>query len=159
MALIQALRETSLVLDTDVFTHWRNQQPLVKKAIADYQSYHKVLPALTSMTIFETFTGIEAEATKPAADQQAMQGYRAKAERFIQNCVILPFDQNAATMAAYIFPRLSQRDRNKHWRDIFIAATALAHGYGIASGNRKDFELIASHLLPGQHVYFDLWKT
>jgi predicted nucleic acid-binding protein len=158
MALIQALRETSLVLDTDVFTHWRNQQPLVKKAIADYQSYHKVLPALTSTTVFETFSGIEAEAAKLTANQESIRSHRAQAERFVQNCVVLPFDQSAAAIAAYIFPRLSQSDRNKHWRDVFIAATALSHRYGIASRNRKDFELIASHLPLGQQLHLAVWK-
>jgi predicted nucleic acid-binding protein len=158
MALIQALRETALVLDTDVFSQWRNQQPNIKKAIADYQSYHKVLSSLTSMTVFETLSGIEAEAVKLITEQQAVQGYRMIAERFIQNCVVLPFDQNSAAIAAYIFPRLSQADRNKHWRDVFIAATVLAHRCGGATGNRKDFELIANHLPPGQRLHLAVWK-
>jgi predicted nucleic acid-binding protein len=158
MALIQAPPETSLVLDTDVFTHWRSQQPFIKKAIADYQSYHKIFPALTSTTVFETLSGIEAEAAKPAANLEFIYGYRVKAERLIQNCIVLSFDQNAAALAAYIFPRLSQSDRNKHWRDVFIAATALSHHHGIASRNRKDFELIANLLPPGQRLYLAVWK-
>jgi predicted nucleic acid-binding protein len=71
---------------------------------------------------------------------------------------VLPFDQSAAAIAAYIFPRLSQSDRNKHWRDVFIAATALSHRYGIASRNRKDFELIASQLPLGQQLHLAVWK-
>ena len=46
-------------------------------------------------------------------------------------------------ITAYIYPRLTGQQLQKHWRDLFIAATALAHGYGIATQNIRDFKLIA----------------
>jgi len=158
MAVRQAPPEMSLALDNDVFTHWRNKQPYVRNAIAAYQSMHKILPALTSMTVFEALNGIEAEAAKLTANSEDINWRRLRAAQLIQNCTVLPFDQNAAAIAAYIFPRLSQSERNKHWRDIFITATALVHRYGIATGNKKDFELIEKCLPPNQQLYLAIWK-
>ena len=86
---------------------------------------------------------------------------------------MLPIDAEAATIAAHIYPRvlayieklpnLSKRTRKdkleKIWKDIFIAATALAYGYGVASGNRGDFELIADHLPDNyRDLPFAEWK-
>lgn len=154
MTIIQASRETSLVLDTDMFTHWRAHHPYALKTISDYQRRHKVYPALSSTTIFESLSGIEAEAAKGKDVEQ----FQLKAQQLIRNCIVLPFDQRAAAIAAYVFPRLSQSDRNKHWRDLFIAATALAHQYGIATGNRKDFELIDKCLPPNLRLHLAVWK-
>src|SRR5215212_11755709 len=151
MAVGLALPETRLVLDNDIFTHWRSQQAYVLKPIAEYQSSIKYLPSLTSITVFETLSGFEKISFKLRGRSESAKRSRIRAEQLIGNCIVLPFDQNAAAIAAYIFPRLSQSDRNKHWRDMFIAATALAHGHGVATGNRRDFELIAN-LLPGSQI-------
>ena len=149
MPISEASQEISLALDNDIFTHWRSQQPYALKAIAEYQTRHKIIPALTSTTIFETLSGIEAEACKSTGEaNERIKQARIRVEPLIRNCIVLPFDQNAAAIAAYIFPRLSQANRNKHWRDVFIAATVLAHGYGLATRNKRDFELIAIHLPP-----------
>lgn len=154
MAVSHAPPEISLALDNDVFTHWRSQQAYALKANADYQSLHKVVPALTSTTVFEALTGIEAQAAK----NKDVEQYRIRAELLIRNCTVLPFDQNAAAIAAQVFPRLSRSDRNELWRDVFIAATALAHSYGVATGNRKHYELIARHLPPDRRFYLAIWK-
>lgn len=53
------LAETSLVLDNDLFTHWRNKHPYVLREIAEYTSRLKQSPALTSVTLFETLWGVE----------------------------------------------------------------------------------------------------
>jgi predicted nucleic acid-binding protein len=146
MATGLAVSDTSLVLDNDVFTHWRKGQPYVMKEIAGYIKRHKQPPALTSTTLFEAMWGIESSEIKGDITEAEAGEYRSKVEALIQGCVILPFDQNAAITAAYMFARLSQSDRNKHWGDLFTAATALAHRHGVATRNRKDFELLGKHL-------------
>ena len=159
MAIGSALQETLLVLDTDVLTAWEYQTPYVLQAIRDYYSRLKQPPALTSITVFEALRGFEKVAVKLGGLDERTQRDRAATEHLIQNCRVLPFDQTAASIAAYIFPRLSQSERNKHREDIFIVATALAHGYGVATRNQRDFELIADHL---PHDYpllrLDVWK-
>jgi predicted nucleic acid-binding protein len=74
------------------------------------------------------------------------------------NCTVLAFDQHAALIAARVFARLSRSDRKELWRDVFIAATAFAHRYGVATGNRKHYELIAAHLPMDRHLYLSIWK-
>jgi len=148
MAIAPVLRETPLVLDTDVFNDWRFQKQHAKQAIKDYISNHKAPPAMTSMTVFEVLYGFEKRAAESGGLDERTRRDRDKVEQLIQYCGVLSFDQTAAAIAAYVFPRLSQRERNKHWGDTFTAATVLAHGHGVATRNREDFELIANHLPP-----------
>jgi predicted nucleic acid-binding protein len=78
----------------------------------------------------------------------------------IRQCTVLPFNQEAAEIAAYIFPRLSRSERNQHWTDVFIAATALAHDYGVATRNQSDYELIAKHTPPQYPLLrIEVWKA
>jgi predicted nucleic acid-binding protein len=141
-----SLAETSLVIDNDLFTHWRNRQAYVLRQIVSYMERLKQPPALTSITVFEARWGLEAELAKATitADQGAQYGGRI--DELIGSCTPLSFDNKAASIAAYVFSRLSRDERRKHWKDLFTAATALAHGYGVATGNRTDFELIGGHL-------------
>jgi predicted nucleic acid-binding protein len=159
MAIGAVLSETSLVIDTDVLTDWRYQKPYVQNAISNHISRAKRPPALTSISTFEALFGFENKAVRVGAlDDRTLQD-RLRTEQLISACPVLPFDQAAATIAAYIFPRLSKSHRNKHWRDIFITATALAHGHGIATRNRDDFTLIAEHLPPSNSLLrLVIWK-
>jgi predicted nucleic acid-binding protein len=159
MAIGVVLSETSLVVDTDILTEWRYGKQYVLQAVSDYISRSKKPPALTSMNVFEVLYGFENSMSKLGSLDERIAYDRMKSEALIKACLVLPFDQTAATIAAYIYPRLSQSERNKHWKDLFIASTALAHGHGIATRNRKDFELMASHL-PSTHSLLRLvvWK-
>jgi predicted nucleic acid-binding protein len=159
MATGVAVSDTSLVLDSDVFTHWRNGHPYVLHEIAGYIKRHKRPPALTSTTLFEAMWGIENSESKGDITEKEADEYRGKLTVLTQGCIILPFDQNAAITAAYIFARLSQSERNKHWRDLFTAATALAHKHGVATQNKKDFELIGKHLpISNPLLRLAIWK-
>jgi predicted nucleic acid-binding protein len=147
--------EMSLALDNDIFTAWRNQQLYVLRAINEYQSRLKVVPALTSFTVFEALHGIEKEIAKGGKDNELLIEKRATADSLIQSCIVLPFDNNAATIAAHILPRVPKKQRH----DVFIAATVLAHGYALATRNRKDFEIISNHLPPQyRYLFAEFWK-
>jgi len=153
------LTETPLALDTDVLTDWRYQRPTTSKAISEYIARAKRPPALTAITVFEALYGFENKAAKAASLDNRTIEDRVKMEQLIRACPVLPFDQAAAAIAAYIFPRLSKSDQNKHWRDILIAATVLAHGHGIATRNKRDFELIATNLpTNNQLLRLCVWK-
>lgn len=159
MTIGLALPETSLALDNDIFTHWRNKQPYVLNEIAEYIKRLKRPPALTSMTVFETLYGFENGVLKSGGLDELIKQKWIKTEELIQSCIVLPFDQSAASIAAYIYPRLTKKERDKHWRDLFVAATALAHRNGVATQNKRDFELIASHLPPNYpFLRIALWK-
>ena len=159
MAFITTFAETSLVLDTDVFTHWRNQQPYVLKAIADYQSNLKRPPALTSITTFEALRGVERVVAKRGGSEVEAEGFRARIEALSELCGVLSFDCKAASIAAYLCAHLGDNLFKKHWRDIFIAATAITHEHGVATGNRSDYELIGNALSPKHPpLRLAIWK-
>jgi len=101
------------------------------------------------MTVYEAIYGFENKSIKPNEPNEQARHDRLKTEQLIKSCVILPFDQRAAEVAAYVVPRLSKNMPKEFLRDVFIAATALAHGYGIATRNKKDFDLIANHTPDG----------
>src|SRR5215210_3853272 len=145
MAVGMALTETSLILDNDIFNAWRYRDERVLRAIADYQSRIKLLPALTSMTVYQALFGFENKSIKPDEPSEQTKRARISTEQLVKSCDVLPFNQRSAEIAAYIVPRLSKNIPKGTLVDAFIAATALAHGYGVATRNRKDFELIASH--------------
>lgn len=151
---------TPLVLDTDVLNDWRFQKQGTKDAIAKYISAVKAPPALTSVTVFEALHGFEKDiAQSKDIDERTRLGME-QTRRLVDNHLVLPFNQDAAAIAAYIFPRLSKSDRSKHWADMMIAATALAHGYGGATRNRSDYELIAKHIPSSSpSLKIEVWKA
>ena len=159
MATGLILPETLLVLDNDSLTHWRNKQAYIEKEISSYITRHKQPPSLTAITIFEALYGVEASLVKISISDEEAKRYIDRMGKLMEACVILPFDQNAAAIAAYVFPRLSRADRNTHWKDVLVAATALANGHGIATQNKRDFELIAGCLPPNYPLLrLAIWK-
>jgi predicted nucleic acid-binding protein len=151
MAVGPALTETSIVLDNDIFNAWRYGDQRVLIAIADYQSRLEFFPSLTSMTVFQALYGFENKSIRPDEPNEQTKQARIATEQLVKSCEVLPFNQHSAEIAAYIVPRLSKNIPKGTMIDAFIVATALAHGYGVATRNRKDFEIIASYI-PGDLV-------
>jgi predicted nucleic acid-binding protein len=151
--------DTVLALDSDVLTDWRAGKQFVREAIGRYMAQHKASPALTSTTVFEAVHGFEKAALVAGGMNERIGRDLEHMRRLTQSCIVLPFDAPAAALAGYIFPRLSKRDRNRLWKDLFIAATAIVHGYGVATRNKKDFELISTHVPPiYPRLRLDIWK-
>ena len=149
---------TSLALDNDVFNDWRFQRPKTLQAIKEYQAELKDLPALTSFTVFEALFGFEKKAVQRGLSETQIAALR-RTEGLVQSCSVLPFDQRAAELAAYIFARMGQAQRNRLRNDVLIASTVVAHGYGVASRNTRDFELITTLLPPGLKLYLAIWSN
>jgi predicted nucleic acid-binding protein len=159
MAVMSASPSMPLVLDNDVFTDWRKHRQHARLAIKDYRARFKEHPMLASVTVFEARWGFESQAVKLGGLDPSHEQWRLEMEDLISSCGVLSFDQEASAIAAYIFARLSHSQRNQHWRDIFIAATAIAHGHGLATRNQADFELIGQHLPPyAPTLHLAIWK-
>jgi predicted nucleic acid-binding protein len=161
MAFAAALPDTRLVLDTCTLTDWRYQRPATRRRIGDYIREHGEAPALTSTTVFEALHGFERKFNRLGGLTERDQADLAATRSLIEQAAeVASFDERAAEIAAYIFPRLSQSQRNRHWCDLFIVSTALAHGYGVAASDQEDFELIAA-LLSSKHpvLYLAVWKA
>jgi len=157
MALGPVLAETSLVLDTNILTAWRYEKSRVVAAIVDYQSRLKLFPALTAITVHESLYGFENKTAKAGKLDDRTRQDRLAIEQLINSCVVLPFDQRAAEIAAYIIPRLPKNIPKQTLLDGLISATALAHGYGIAT-NDRGFEVIGQHTPVELILRIDFWK-
>lgn len=159
MPIVESSPDLPLVLDNNVFTHLRNKQSYILEKIRRHFADTRRLPVIPSLTIFEANFGIQkALATKQISEEQASFQIQQINILSTQHTVI-SFDQRAAEIAAYIFARLSKSDKNQHWRDAFIVATAIAHNFGLATQNRKDMELIAKQLPPDIDLRIAIWKA
>lgn len=149
----------ALALDNDVLNDWRARRPTTLQAVNAYIAAAKVPPALTSATVFEMMHGFERAAVLAGGMTDRIRLDVEHARALTRDCVVLPFNQEAAEVAAYIFARLSKSQRNQHWGDVFIAATALVHEYGVATRNGDDFRLIADHMpLHYPALRIQIWK-
>ena len=114
MPLVPPLAETTLVVDTDVFTHWRNRNTYGLDRVATYFKNLKEFPALTSMTVFEAMSGVEKELVKGKITGEKARQYQARIEELSNSMTQLAFDKTSAAIAAYVYQRLAQSERNKH---------------------------------------------
>jgi len=156
MAVGLALTETSLVLDSNILTAWRYQKRGIIEAIASYQSSHKPL-ALSAITVYEALYGFEKTLAKAQGNVEQTRLDYTKTEQLIDSCNVLSFNQNSAKIAAYIVSRLSKNIPKDTLLDALIAATALAHGYGVATHNKKDCELIGKHTPDDKFLRLAIW--
>ena len=160
MVTLIATLEIPLVLDSDVFTDWRERRPPTVQFVTAYREYHGTFPQLPAIVVFEAQFGFEKQIVKTGSLDQRLTSKREEMVQLIRECRVLDFNQRAAELAAHISARLSHSQRNQHWADLFIAATALAHGYGVATRNRADFELIGQHLpTNASTLYLAVWKS
>jgi predicted nucleic acid-binding protein len=157
MAFAPATPETLLVLDNDLFTHLRNSLEYVKNGVNRYFSHHHRLPALPSIVVFEALRGFQRDERGQIDAKLAERHERLQV--LVRNTEILPFDLGAAEFAGLIWAALSGKQQRQLIDDVLIAATALAHGFGVATGNRRDFEAIGAALPKNLGpLYIDVWK-
>jgi predicted nucleic acid-binding protein len=149
-----------VVLDTDVLNDWRFRKSATLKAIEEYIAAIKAPPALTATTVFEAIHGFEKAIVKVGTINEKIKQGKERVQDLIRECDVLAFNQEAAEIAAYIYPRLPKSERQQHGADIFIASTALAHEHGVATRNQSDYELIARHA-PSQYppLRIEIWKA
>lgn len=150
--------DISLALDNDVLNNWRTANPVIVAAITNYVRVAKGPPALTSITVFEMMHGFEKTILRNGTSERLERDLN-HARDLTRECLVLPFNQEAAEIAAHIFPRLSGKEQKDHGKDVFMAATLVAHQYGIATRNKRDFELIAKHV-PAHYpaLRIEVWK-
>ncbi len=67
---------------------------------------------------------------------------RAFVEHVLAGLEPLPITETIARVHAEIWAGVERRGQAMGAHDLWIAATALAHGFGVATRNRRDFERI-----------------
>jgi predicted nucleic acid-binding protein len=158
MLILNFSSELPLALDNDIFTHLRNKHDYVLKKAKQHLFDTKRFPVIPSTTVFEANYGIQKGVVKKNFTEEQANNQKKEIDSLLLSYSVIDFNQRASEIAAYIFARLSQSDRNKHWRDLFIVATAVSHNYGLATQNKKDIELIANHLPEGLDLRLAIWK-
>jgi predicted nucleic acid-binding protein len=128
-----------VLLDTDTLSELSRGNATVA-ALA--QAYLRAFGRLTisSVTVFERLRGYRQaiQAGKPFHRQ--LHAFEA----LVQNSVVLPFDQNAASVSAEIWAACSRAQRQK-LGDILIAGIAVARQIPLATRNQRDFETLSKN--------------
>lgn len=158
MPIGEVLPDTQLVIDTNILRYWNDQQAHIKERLSNYLRAHAQLPALTSATVFESLWGFELKAAKPEGLSENLQRAYNNTKRLIDQCNVLPLNERAAILAAYIAARIGGSKANKLRYDIFVATTTIAHDFGVATANEEDFETIAQYLPSDLFLRLSIWK-
>jgi predicted nucleic acid-binding protein len=125
-----------VVLDTDTLSELSRGNPVVRTRALSYLTQFGRL-TVTSVTVFERLRGYRLALHDGKPFERQLQAFEA----LIARCIILPFDQDAATVAADLWSRVT-RSQRQHLGDILIAAIAVSRQIPLVTRNRRDFERI-----------------
>jgi len=89
---------------------------------------------ISAIVLFEVLAGLN------ESNQECLM-------KLLQKMVCLPFDERTAEIAADLSRRLRKNRLQVESSDLFVAATAIAHGLVLATLNRKHFEHIEGLVL------------
>ena len=126
-----------VVLDTDTLSELSRGNTIVKARAVAYLSEFGRL-TITAITVFERLRGYRAAIRAGKPFERQLQAFEA----LVANCVVLPFDQDAAVVAADIWSA-SARSRRRQLGDILIAAVAVSRQIPLATRNKRDFQQLA----------------
>jgi predicted nucleic acid-binding protein len=122
------LENRLIVLDTDVVIDFFTGISPVAEAVLNLISQEEA--ALTSISVFELYAGIEGKRRV------------AQIEKFIQDLAILPLDVIEAALAGKIYTQLKSKGQSIGTHDILIAAICLANGVPLYTKNVTHFSKI-----------------
>lgn len=126
-----------VLLDTDTLSELcRGNQHVAQRARSYLENHGRL--TTSAVTVFERLRGYELAIQQGQAFDRQLQSFRA----LIANCVVLPFDDAAAVVAASIWGR-AVRTLRQQLGDILIASVAVSRQLPLVTRNRRDFEAIA----------------
>ncbi len=126
-----------VVLDTDTLSELSRGNPLVRERTFAYLTAFGRL-TITAVTVFERLRGyrIAIRAGKPFERQ--LHAFKL----LVADCIVLPFDQEAASVAAEIWSGAT-RSQHQQLGDILIAAVAVSRQLPLVTRNKRDFEQLS----------------
>ncbi|BCU77324.1 type II toxin-antitoxin system VapC family toxin [Luteolibacter sp. LG18] len=92
---------------------------------------------ISVITEFELFQGAARAPVERRTDEHA------KVARLVSCLPIVPFDSECARIAAQVNADLLHAGTPVSITDVFIAATALRHGWPVVTNNKRDFQRIS----------------
>jgi predicted nucleic acid-binding protein len=124
------------VLDTDTLSELSRGHPVVReRALAYLTGFGRL--TVTAITVFERLRGYRLAIRDGKPFERQLQAFEA----LVANCIVLPFDQDAAKVAADLWAGAA-RGQRQHLGDILIAAVAISRQLPLVTRNRRDFERI-----------------
>ena len=126
-----------VVLDTDTLSELSRGNRVVGARAAVYLAEFGRL-TITAVTVFERLRGYRVAIRAGKPFERQLQAFEA----LLANCVVLPFDLDAAAVAADIWSASSWSQRQQ-LGDILIAAVAVSRQIPLATRNTRDFRLLA----------------
>ena len=126
-----------VVLDTDILSELSRGNPLVKERALAYLSDFGRL-TITAVTVFERLRGYRIAIREGKPFERQFLAFEA----LVANCIVLPFDREAASVAAEIWSGVT-RSQRQQLGDILIAAVAVSRQLPLVTRNKRDFEQLA----------------
>jgi tRNA(fMet)-specific endonuclease VapC len=120
----------ALLIDTDLLIDLEKQGSAVQNLLADEES------AISVITVSELLHGVLRAHGAPRARRHAF------VEHLLAGLQAVPITEPVARVHAEIWAQLVERGEIVGAHDLWIAATAIAHGFGVATRNISHFERI-----------------
>lgn len=127
----------ALLIDTDLLIELERGSKAVEDVLGDEQC------AISVITVSELIHGV----MRASGATRARRG--AFVEQLLATLQAIPISEAVARVHADIWSQLADRGESIGAHDLWIAATAIAHGLGLASRNTAHFERVPGlRLLP-----------
>jgi predicted nucleic acid-binding protein len=125
------------VLDTDTLSELSRGNPHVRgQALVYLNDFGRL--TITAVTVFERLRGYRVAIRDGKPFERQMEAFEA----LVANCIVLPFDQEAARVAADIWSAVARRHRQQ-LGDILIASVAISRQLPLVTRNKQDFERLS----------------
>jgi predicted nucleic acid-binding protein len=140
-----------VLLDTDTLSELSRGNVTIQARARSYLAAFGRL-TISSVTVFERLRGYRQAllAGKPFHTQ--FQAFQA----LVHNCVVLPFDRDAADVSASIWAACTRSQRHQ-LGDILIAGIAVARQIPLVTRNTRDFEALSK--AAAVHLRLSDWST
>src|SRR5947208_12749169 len=133
----ERMEQEPVVLDTDTLSELSRGNPAVREhALAYLAGFGRL--TVTSITVFERWRGYRLAIRDGKPFERQLKAFEA----LVANCIVLPFDQEAAKVAADIWSAVPRRDRQQ-LGDILIASIAVSRQLPLVTRNKRDFEKLS----------------
>jgi predicted nucleic acid-binding protein len=131
------MEDEPVVLDTDTLSELSRGNPFVKERALIYLAGFGRL-TITAVTVFERLRGYRLAIRNGKPFERQLRAF----EVLVASCIVLPFDQEAASVAADIWS-VAARSQRQQLGDILIAAVAVSRQLPLVTRNKRDFERLA----------------
>lgn len=122
------------VLDTDTLSELSRGNPFVReRALAYLAAFGRL--TITAVTVFERLRGYRVAIRDGKSFEWQLHAFQA----LVADSIVLPFDQEAAEVAADIWSAAT-RSQRQQLGDILIAAVAMSRQLPLVTRNKRDFE-------------------